>query len=102
MTVAGEHEPWEQGTVGARGAPAVMTEIGLIGGDVLIYVDEHGTTPLRRIIRDLDWPAPLVFMAVGALVRAGLVRAIRHDLEMIVEARAGQETHAPTADVRGG
>ena len=66
-------------------APSLMTSLGLIEGDVLAYVEEHGATTVRRLIRELEWSAPMVMMAVGALVREGLVRATQHDLEVIVE-----------------
>ena len=67
-------------------APSLMTPLGLIEGEVLTYLETHGATTLRRLIRELEWSAPMVMMAIGALVREGLVRAIQHDLEVIVEA----------------
>ncbi len=67
---------------------SLMTPLGLVEGDILTRLEGHGATTLRRLIRELDWPAPMVMMAVGALTRAGLVRAVRHDLEVVVEARA--------------
>ena len=68
-------------------AASLMTPLGIIGGEVLTYLEEHGATALRRLIRDLEWPAQIVMMAVGALVREGLVRAVQHDLEVILEAK---------------
>lgn len=73
--------------IAAPVATSLMTPLGLIGGEVLMYLEQHGATTLRRLIRELEWSAPLVMMAVGALVREGLVRAAQHDLEVIVEAR---------------
>lgn len=52
----------------------LITLLGLVAGDALTYVEEHGPTTLRRLIRRLEWPASLVVMAVGALVRGGLVQ----------------------------
>ena len=66
-------------------APALMTSLGLIGGEVLTVLEAHGATPMRRLIRELEWPAPMVLMAVGSLIREGLVRATQHDLEVILE-----------------
>jgi hypothetical protein len=40
---------------------------------------------MRQLIRKSEWQAPMVIMAVGALIREGLVRGIQHDLEVIVE-----------------
>ncbi len=64
---------------------AVITMLGLASGEILTYLERHGTTAVRRLIRDLSWPAPVVLMAVGALIRDGLVRATQHDLEVILE-----------------
>lgn len=52
---------------------------------MLTYLEGHGATPLRRLIRELPWTEPLVMMAVGALTRDGLVRALQHDLEIILD-----------------
>ncbi|MBI3088431.1 MAG: hypothetical protein HYY91_06105 [Candidatus Omnitrophica bacterium] len=68
---------------------SLMTELGVVGGEALTYLEARGATTLRQLIRELEWPAPMVMMAVGALVREGLVRAIRHELEVVVEVRGG-------------
>jgi hypothetical protein len=64
---------------------SLMTSLGVIEGELLTYVEEHGSTPIRRLIRESSWPMPMVMMAVGALAREGLVRLIRHDLETIIK-----------------
>ena len=76
----------------AAGDRSLMTTLGIIEGDILSDLEQHGTTSVRRLVRELEWPAPLVMMAVGALIRGGMVRAIQHDLEIIVEARKGRWT----------
>ena len=76
---------------------SLITSLGLIEGEALTYVEEHGATTLRRLIQALEWPARLVMMAVGALIRNGLVRAIPHELEVIIE-----PVLRPTTDLRGG
>lgn len=65
--------------------PSIMTPLGLAAGDVLVHLEAYGVTPLRVLIRALPHPAPIVTMAVGALIRQGLVRGVRHELELIVE-----------------
>ena len=65
--------------------PSLMTTLGVIEGEALTYLEQHGATPLRRLVRELEWPAAMVMMAVGALVREGLIRATQHDLEVVVE-----------------
>ncbi len=69
------------------GGRSLVTSLGIIEGEVLLYLDVHGATPVRRLIRELEWPSPLVTMAVGALIREGLVRASQHELEVIVAPR---------------
>ena len=64
---------------------ALITQLGLAEGDVLTCLEEHGFTTLRRLIRELDWPASIIMMAIGALVRARLILAIQHDLEILIQ-----------------
>ena len=66
---------------------SLMTPLGMVEGDVLGYLDRYGIATLRQLKHDLKWPADMVMMAVGALVRAGLVRGIRHRLEVVVKPR---------------
>ena len=65
---------------------SLMTPLGLISGDVLTYLEERGTTTVRRLVREVEWPSQMITMAIGSLIREGLVRAVQHDLEVIVEA----------------
>ena len=76
-------QAWKQPPA-ETGAP-LMTPVGVIEGDVLAMLERDGATTLRRLIRELEWPAPLVMMAVGALIREGLVTAIQRELEVRVE-----------------
>ena len=78
------------------GNQTLVTSLGIIEGEVLLHLDINGATPVRRLIRDLEWPASLVTMAVGALIREGLVQADRHELEVILEPR-----HRAAADIWG-
>ncbi|MBI1952636.1 MAG: hypothetical protein HYT90_05645 [Candidatus Omnitrophica bacterium] len=80
-------DEWKKPAAEQPQAPSLMTRLALVEGEVLTYLEDRGTTTLRRLIRDLEWAAPLVMMGVGALIRAGLVRATQHDLEVLVEAR---------------
>ena len=66
---------------------SVMTTLGLVEGEVLSYLDRQEVSTLRRLNRELHQPAYLVMMAVGALIRAGLVRGIQHELDVVVKLR---------------
>jgi hypothetical protein len=57
----------------------------LVMGELLNEVERSGATTLRQLVRKLDWPVHLVVMAVGVLVRQGLMRVTQRELEVIVE-----------------
>ena len=62
-----------------------MTRLGVIEGEVMTYLEARGTTGLRQVIRELDWPMRQVVMAVGSLIRRGLVLGVQRDLELLLE-----------------
>ncbi len=66
---------------------SLMTPVGVVEGEVLAYLDRHGCATLRRLNQELAWPAYMVMMAVGALIRAGLVRGIQHELQVVIHPR---------------
>lgn len=66
---------------------SLMTPLGVVEGEVLLYLDHHGAATLRRLNQQVEAPAYLVMMAVGALTRSGLVRAVQRDLEVVVKLR---------------
>ena len=67
--------------------PSLMTPLGVIEGEILAYLDRHASASLRRLNLVVEWPAEMVMTAVGALIRAGLVRGIQRNLEVIVKLR---------------
>lgn len=69
-----------------EGTP-IITTLGVISGEILTDLEQHGSSTVRRLIRELSWPMPLVVMAIGALVREGLISASQHDLEIVIELR---------------
>ena len=95
-----------QGT-DAGASKSLMTTIGIVEGEVLAYLDTHGATTLRHLTRELEWPTTMIMMAVGALVREGLARAVQHELEIIVDLwhvrpRAFASADLPVPGVWGG
>jgi hypothetical protein len=80
----------------------LMTSLGIVEGEILLYLDVHGATPVRRLIRDLEWPGPIVTMAVGALIRERLVRAAQHELEVIIQSARPEFAEEPVPEVWGG
>lgn len=63
------------------GEMPILAQLGAVEGDVLEYLELHGPTSLYRLIQAHDWPASLGMMAVGALIRQGLVRGSEQQLE---------------------
>lgn len=78
-------------------AHSLITPLGLVAGDVLSYLEEHGVTPLRRMVRELPWTSPMVMMAVGALIREGLIEADQHELEVVLSVLREPEPAAQEA-----
>ncbi len=85
---------------------SLITTLGLIEGEVLTFLEERGATTLRGLIRELQWPARMIMMAVGALIREHLVRTTQRELEVIIEPIWGtarrSERQEPTPEVWGG
>ena len=72
---------------GGAGGPSLMTSWGLVEGEVLTYLEEHGATILRELIRKLGRSTAMVMMGVGALVREGLVEGRQQDVNVMVSLR---------------
>ena len=51
-------------------------------------IERRGRTTLRRLTRELHWPSTLVMMAVGALIRQGLVRGSQGGVDTVLESAA--------------
>ena len=67
------------------GSTPMVTMLGVVEGDILNFLETHGTLTLRRLIRMVEWPTMMVVMGVGALIREGLVRAVRRETEVVLE-----------------
>lgn len=51
----------------------MITEIGIIAGDIWHYLDQHGESTLTDLVRGIDKPRDSVLMSVGWLAREGHV-----------------------------
>lgn len=94
-------EEWKQPPVLTE-RQSLITRLGVIEGEVLTHLERYGATPLRRLTRELEWPSPMILMAVGALAREGLARAMQHELEVLVEPVLKPVRHEPAAEVWSG
>ncbi len=65
---------------------SLITALGILSGEVLTCVEHHGTVTLRELKRMVGETTPMVMMAVGALVRQGLVRATDWGGQVVISA----------------
>lgn len=78
-----EQYPRQTGSAGA----SLMTMLGIVSGEILTRLEQQGQVTVRQLARDLPWPTSLVMMAVGSLIREGLIQANQLELEIVVEPR---------------
>lgn len=71
----------------AHDTGSLITPVGLKAGEVLTYLEQHGATTLQSILHELEGPGTVVLMAVGFLIREGLVQGLQHGLEVVLEPR---------------
>lgn len=51
----------------------MITEIGIVAGDIWHYLDQHKTSKLSKIVAGIDKDRNLVLMSLGWLAREGHV-----------------------------
>jgi len=51
----------------------MITEIGIVAGDIWHFLDEHGEVMLSVLLRGIDMPRDITLMSLGWLAREGHV-----------------------------
>ena len=51
----------------------MITEIGIVAGEIWHYLDAHGEVMLSRLVKSLERPREVTLMSVGWLAREGHV-----------------------------
>jgi hypothetical protein len=51
----------------------MITEIGIVAGEIWHYLDEHGEAPFAKIVAGIDRSKELALMSLGWLAREGHV-----------------------------
>jgi hypothetical protein len=51
----------------------MITEIGIVAGEIWHYLDQHGEVDLNVLIKNIDKPRDEVLMSLGWLAREGHV-----------------------------
>jgi hypothetical protein len=49
----------------------MITEIGIVAGEIWHYLDEHGVATLDQLAKSLKRPKELILMSLGWLAREG-------------------------------
>jgi len=57
----------------------MITEIGIVAGDIWHFLDEHGEVMLSSLIRGIDRPRDITLMSLGWLAREGHVILLQTD-----------------------
>ncbi len=57
----------------------MITEIGIVAGDIWHYLDAHGEVLLSQMVKHIDKPRDLVLMSLGWLAREGHVLLVNVD-----------------------
>ena len=62
----------------------MITEIGIVAGEIWHYLDEHGEVLFSAVVKGIDRPKELVLMSLGWLAREGhvIVRQEGKDLRV--------------------
>ncbi len=55
----------------------MITEIGIVAGEIWHHLDSHGEALLSRMVKDLERPRDLTLMSLGWLAREGHVVLVR-------------------------
>lgn len=65
----------------------MITEIGIVAGEIWHYLDEHGATSFSRVVSGIDRPKELALMSLGWLAREGHVIVQQDKKELRIELR---------------
>ncbi|MGE5308059.1 MAG: winged helix-turn-helix domain-containing protein [Deltaproteobacteria bacterium] len=65
----------------------MITEIGIIAGEIWHFLDQHGAVTLSALIKGIDKPRDNVLMSLGWLAREGHVIVTRNNGDFCVSLR---------------
>lgn len=61
----------------------MITQIGIIAGEIWHYLDDHGPSSLSGLVANIDKPRDMILMSLGWLAREGHVILSGHEDFMI-------------------
>jgi hypothetical protein len=65
----------------------MITEIGIVAGEIWHYLDEHGASQFSRVVAGIGRPKELALMSLGWLAREGHVIVRQEGQDLQVELR---------------
>ncbi len=65
----------------------MITELGIVAGEIWHFLDEYGQSTLEKLIASLDKPRDIILMSLGWLAREGHVKLRRHNKDYRIELR---------------
>ena len=65
----------------------MITEIGIVAGEIWHFLDQHGQVSLSVLVRGIDKPRDDVLMSLGWLAREGHVILQQRDVEYRISLR---------------
>lgn len=65
----------------------MITEIGIVAGDIWHFLDGHGETTLSVLVKGIDRPREITLMSLGWLAREGhvIMQEIPGDYKIILK-----------------
>ncbi len=65
----------------------MITELGIVAGEIWHFLDEHGKSPLSQLTQGVDKPRDMVLMSLSWLAREGHVILEKEGNDYSVELR---------------
>ena len=65
----------------------MITELGIVAGDIWHFLDEHDKSVLSNLVAELDKPRDTILMSLGWLAREGHVKLDKEGEDYKIELR---------------
>lgn len=72
----------------------LMTRLGIVEGEILQALETNGDLTLHRLMEILEWQPCEIAMAVGSLLRQGLIRSVEMGEEVFLGVKERKENEA--------
>lgn len=69
----------------------MITEIGIIAGEIWVFLDKYGQVSLERLVNGIAKPKELILMSLGWLAREGHVLLKKENLTYKIRLREKEQ-----------